>query len=72
MNDDCHAAFVHAFNCITLYPDLVHMVEILRIADDRSGKLGEMSWITKGEELVLYISKTCVRVYVQLIAGRER
>jgi len=32
MNDDCHAAFVHASNYITVCMDLVHMVEIKNIA----------------------------------------
>ena len=32
MNDDCHAAYNHASNGITLCPDAVQMVEILKIA----------------------------------------
>jgi len=41
MNDDRHAEYYQAANCITLCTDLVHMVEILKIAYGRSCK----SWI---------------------------
>ena len=47
MNDNRHAAFIHASNCITLHSDLVHMVEILKIAYGTSWKSRSRSCIRK-------------------------
>ena len=72
MNDDRHAAYDHASNCIVLCTDLVHMVEMMKIAYGRSRKSQRMSWMRKGEEVELNISRTSVRIYMLLIAGRNR
>jgi len=72
MNDDRHAAFVHASNCITLCPDLVHMVEISKIAYGRPWKSQRMSWMMKGEEVGLNISKSSIQIYTRIISGRKR
>jgi len=72
MNDDRHGACDHASNCITLCTDLVHMVEILKIPYVRSWKSRRMSWMRKGEEVELNISKTSVRIYMRSIAGQKR
>jgi len=69
MDDDCHGAYDHAFNFISLCTDLEHMVEILKIAYGRSSNSPRMNWITNGEELGLNISKTSGRIYMRLIAG---
>jgi len=69
MIDDHHAAYNHAANCITLSTDPVHMVEILKIAYGISSKSWGMSWMRKGEEVGLYISKASVRIFMQLNAG---
>ena len=58
MNIDHHAVFIHAANCITLPSDLVHMVKIFKIAYGTSWKLRGRSWISEGEEVVLYRAKT--------------
>jgi len=55
INDDRHAAFIHASTCITLCTDLVHMVEILKIAYGRSWKLRRKSWMNNGQEIGLKI-----------------
>ena len=60
MNDDHHAAFVHASNTIPLFTDLVHMVEMLQNASGMSWDSRRMSWIRNGEEVRLNISKTSV------------
>jgi len=71
MNDDCRAAYDYAAHYITLCTDPVHMVEILKIAYGMSWKSRRMSWMRKGEEVGLNISKTSVRIYMRLIAGRK-
>ena len=53
MNDNHHAAFIHSSNCTTLCTDLVHMIEILKIAYGRSGKLSWRSSMRNGEEVGL-------------------
>jgi len=65
MNDDHHAAFDHASLCITLCTDLVHMVEILKIAYGWSWKSLRMSWMRKGEEVGLKISTTVEPIYMR-------
>jgi len=60
LNDDCHTEYNHASNLITLCTDLVHMVEMLKIAYCRSWKSRRMSWMRKGEEVGLNILKTRV------------
>jgi len=61
MNDDRHAAYDHTANCITLCPDLEHMVDILKIAYGRSWKSRRMSSMRTGEEVGLNISKLVYR-----------
>ena len=53
LNDDHHAAFIHASNWITLRTDLVHMLEIFKFAYGTSWKSGRKSWMRKGEEVGL-------------------
>ena len=72
MNDDRHAAYNHAFLCITLCTDLAHMVEMLKIDYGRSWESRRMSWLRKGEEVGRKISKTNVWIYMRLIASRKR
>jgi len=72
INDNCHAAYDRAFNCITHCTDQVHMVEMLKIPYGRWWKSRRMSWMGKGEEFGLKISKTSVQHYMRLIAGRKR
>ena len=69
MNDDRHAAYDDASNCITLYTHLVHMVEMLKFACGRSWKSRRISWMRKGEEVELNISKTSVQIDMRLSAG---
>jgi len=38
LNDNCHAAFIHALNCITLHTNCVHIFAMFPIAYDRSWK----------------------------------
>ena len=71
LNDNCHAVFIHVFNCITLYTDLVHMVEIFEIARGTSWKSRRRSWIRNGEEVKLYLPKTSEMIYMPSIAGRK-
>ena len=71
MNDNHHAAYDDASNCITLCTDLVHMVQKLKIAYGRSWKSRRMSWMRKGEEVRLNISKTSVQICMQLIADQK-
>ena len=72
MNDDCHTAYDHASNCITLCTDLVHMVKMFKIAYARSWESQRMSWMRHGEEAGLNISITGVQIYMWLIAGQKR
>ena len=72
MNDNRHTAYDHLSNCITLCTDLVHMVKMMKIAYGRSRKSRRMSWMRKGEDVGLNISKTSVQIYMQLIAGQKR
>ena len=72
MNDDSHAAFDHAANCLTLCTILVHIVEILNIAYGRSWKSRRMSWIRNGAEIWPNISKTCVQIFMRSITDRKR
>jgi len=55
MNDDSHAAYDPAANCIMLCTDPVHMVEILKIAYGSSWKSWRMSWMRKAAEVGLNI-----------------
>jgi len=71
MNDYLHASYDHGSNCIMGCTDLVHIVGILKIAYGRSWKSRRMSWMRKGEEVWLRISKTSVRIYMWLIAGQK-
>ena len=71
MNDDHHAAYDHAANGITLCADLVHMVEMLKIAYGRSCKSRRMKWMRMGEEVGRHISKTSVQSYMRSIVGRK-
>jgi len=71
MNDNWHGAYNHASNCITLCTDLVHMVQILKIAYGRSWKSRRMSWMRNAEEGGLNISKSRVQIYMWSIAGRK-
>ena len=72
MNDIRDAAYNHGSNGITCGTDLAHIVEMLTIAYGRSWISWRMSWMRKCEEVGLNISKTSVRIYMQLIAGRQR
>jgi len=56
MNDDCHAAFIYPFNCMTGGTNLVHMVKILKITYSSSWKSRKISWMKNGKEVGLYIS----------------
>jgi len=71
MNDDHHAAYEHPSNSITGCTDLVYMVEMLKIGYGRSWISWRMSWMGKGEEVGLNISKTSVRIYMWSIAGQK-
>jgi len=64
MNDNCNAAFINASNCITVRSDLVHMVENLKIPYGRLWQWRRMSWMRKGEEVWLYISKISGWIYM--------
>jgi hypothetical protein len=59
INDSRNAALVHAANCITVRSDLLHMVEILKIAYGTSWKSRKTSWKKKGQEVQLYMFKIC-------------
>jgi hypothetical protein len=72
MNDHHYVAFMHTSTCITLRPDLVHMIKVLKITYGRSWKMWGMNWIGPGEAVGLRISKTSELIYVRLIAGRYR
>jgi len=54
VKDDHHAASIHASNCITLHTDLVHMVEIDKIAYSTSWRSRRRSRIRDGEKVGLY------------------
>lgn len=51
MNDDSHAEIIDGDNCISLYSDLVHMVEVLKIAYVTSWKSMRRSGIRKGKQV---------------------
>jgi hypothetical protein len=51
MNASRHAAIVHATNCITLRPDLQHMIENLKSADGTLLKSRKTSWKTVGQDI---------------------
>jgi len=55
---------MHATNCITLRTDLLHMVEILEIAYGTSWISRRRNRIRNGEEVELYIPKTCEMIYM--------
>jgi hypothetical protein len=57
MNGRRYPALVHAANCITVHSDLLHMVEIFKIAYGTSWKSRKMGWKRKGQEVGLYMSK---------------
>jgi len=58
MNDSHQAAIIHAAKNITLCSDLLHMVQIFKIAYSMSWKWRRMSSIRNGEDIGLYISNT--------------
>jgi len=64
LNDNCQAAFIHVSNCITLRTDLVHIVEICKIAYGMSWELSRRSWMKKGKEVELYLPKTSEMIYM--------
>jgi len=68
MNELRHAVFNHASNHITPSTDQVHMVEVLKFPYGRLCKPQRISFMRKGEEVGLNISKTRVRIYMRLIA----
>lgn len=70
MNNVRHAAFNHASNCLTLSTDLVHLVEMLKIAYVTSGISRRMRWMRKGEPVGLNIAKMSEQIYMRLIAGQ--
>jgi len=72
MNNNCDAGYNHGSYCIPRCTDLVHIVEKLKIAYGRSWKSQRMSWMRKGEEVRLNISKTRVCIFMRLIASRMR
>ena len=72
MNDNLYSAYNHACNCIPRCTDLVHMVEMLKIAYGRSWKSQRLSWMRIGEEVGINISKNSVGMYMGLNAGRNR
>jgi len=71
MSDDCHAAYEHASNCITPCTNMVHMVEMLKIAYGRSRKVWRVSWIRKDEEAGPNIIKISVRIDMRFVAGSK-
>jgi len=72
LNDDRHAAFIHASNCITLRTDLVHKVEILEIAYGKSWKSRKRSSMRIGVEVKLYLPKISEMIYMTYITSRKR
>jgi len=48
-----HSLLINTLNCITLHSDLVHIVEIVKIAHGRSWTLRRWSRMRNGEELGL-------------------
>jgi len=64
MNEPRHAAFIHTSNCTTLRSDLVHKVEIMKIAYGRSWKSRRSCWIRKGEEVGVYSSRISGWIYM--------
>jgi len=71
MNDDHHAAFIHASNWLTHHWDLVHIVLILKIGYCMSWKSRRRRWLREGEEVGLYYSKASKWIYMPWIAGRN-
>ena len=71
INDNHYAAFIQTSNCITLCTDLVHEVEILKMADYQSRKSERISWMRNTEQVGLSISECRVWIYMQLIAGQK-
>jgi len=53
MIGDHHVPFIHVCSCITPHSDLVPIVEIIIIADGRSGKSSRGGLIRNGEKVVL-------------------
>jgi len=51
MNTSCHAALVDAANFITLYSDLLHMVEKLNSANGTSWQSSKTSWKKIGQDI---------------------
>jgi len=71
LTDNRHVALIHASNWITHYSQHVYIVEIMIIANIWSWMLRRRSWMTKGEEVRLHISKTNRKSYMWLIASGE-
>jgi len=53
LHDNCHAAFTHLSNCITLHTDLVRMAEIFEIAYGTSWKSRRLSCTRNWKEVEL-------------------
>jgi len=64
LDDNRYAAFIHAFNSITLHTDLVHTVEMIEIAYGTSWKSKRRSWMRKGEEVELNLPNTSEMIYM--------
>lgn len=71
MNEDHHAPFDHVSNSITHCTDLVHMVEMLKIASGRQWKSQTITWMRKGDEIGQYISTTLVAIYMRLLPAES-
>jgi len=71
MTDDRHAAFVYWCNLMILCTDLVHMVEMLKIAYARLWKLQRMTWMRTGEEVGRNVSKANVPINMQSITVQK-
>jgi len=71
-HDDSYATRMHVSSCITLRTDLVHMVEIMKIAYGTSWKSRRRRLLRKVEEVKLYKSKTSGMIYMSWIAGQKR
>lgn len=71
MNDDDHHALMNTSYCITLHPGLVHMFEIMKNTYGMSLKSRRFSWMSNGDKVRLYISKTSARINKPLIGGQK-
>jgi len=71
LNDNCHAAFIHALNCITLHTNCVHIFAMFPIAYDRSWKSRRKSYMRKCIDIRLYYWKTSGKIYMPQVASRN-